>query len=245
MSNYCIEKENQDQDINLPIKQDSHYPHPCMNIFISHGLGEDYKTAVFNTRMLYEMMNSEKVNPLTSLPFSVEHRERISLYYSCLENLPQYYDIPKDLYERWIESLKKNSKYSQREKELIDIEARCFLQPEDLVDIYREFEDKDSMSIREKAERYMKENGKSWLIRNCSLKNTDNSKAYAITILYGGVPYSFPIVHRIGDGFYYNVTLARGDTIDKKFSFSSFHISIVDLLKTVLREQLYYMVNRD
>lgn len=242
----CYQSLNVQTDYELPSVHNTIKPHPCADIFLSSGVGEDYKSATFKSTHLYEKFKKgDIINPLTGIPYSSFTLEKLELYMKCQEKLPNY-NIEKvkssDIFTRWINSLKKNNNLSDIEKEVVDIEARCFLQPEELVDIFKQFSNK-GLAIREEAEKYLKESGKQWILRNCSLKDTDNAKAYALTILYGGVPYSFPIVHRIGDGFYFNVSLCRGDSIDKFFTFKSFHITIIDLLKTVLKNQLEYYLN--
>ena len=233
---------NSTTNYELPLLQNSYKAHPCTHIFISYSIGEEYKSASYNTRELYDIIKKGNcINPLTKLPFSPYLIQKIELYMKCIEKLPEY-NIQSvnssNIFSRWIKSLKKNSNLSNEEKELVDIEARCFLQPEELVDIFQDFKQNGSLAIREEAEKYLKDTGKQWILRNCSLKDTDKAKAYALTILYGGVPYSFPIVHKIGDGFYFNVGLNRGDSIEKTFTFTSFHITIIDLIKTVLKDQL-------
>jgi hypothetical protein len=241
IDNYEItESDNYDNNegkINLPLI--SKNEHPCSKITLSNS----ETTVTYQTSELYKIRDD--INPITGMPFIPLLREKIELYYTCLDIFPDYSMYSwnnAELYDRWISSYKFESEYTEKEKEYLDIRARCFLEPEDLVDFYKCF-DNSSLNVREDAINYLKETGKTWILRNSSLIDTTNSKGYALTILYKEKAYSFAIVHKLNEGYYYNVTLQRGDSTDKPFTFSRSYVTIIDLLKNVLGEQLKNSIN--
>lgn len=239
MSNYLLEDDNEGS-IKLPILRNN--LHPCSQIVLNSNANPNISVTYLTTE-LYKI--KDEINPVTKLPFTPIIKDKIELYYNCLEKFPNY-NIDKldckELFNRWLDTFHYNEKYNDKEKELINIEARCFLQPEDLIEIFHSFNE-TSLGIREEAEKYLRESGRNWILRNSSLVDTPTSKGYALTILYGNKSYSFPIVYKLNEGFYYNVSLCRGESTDKPFTFSSCYVAIIDLLKNILRERLNEYVN--
>jgi hypothetical protein len=117
----------------------------------------------------------------------------------------------------------------------IHLKAKVFLQTEDLLTIFQEFNGKGSMSNRASSEEYLEKNGKKWLIRNSSLIDTEYDKAYTLTIKQDTGEYTHSlIIHRIGEGVYYNATGVRGCPISKVFDYHSSYPTMIDLIEKII-----------
>jgi len=173
-------------------------------------------------------------NPFTRRPLSQLTRERAMLFSRCIKEFPNYKILPGssiDLFNRWIASYRPDCSLSPREKSLLLLEAQCFLQAEDLLDIFQSFNGSGSLDNRSEAENFLKNTGKTWILRHSSLQDSEYNKAYALTRLsLNGNYIHDAIVHRIGEGFFIGLTLKRGDNVNSNFSFSAEYPSIIHLL---------------
>lgn len=222
------------------------FDHPCFFILINDN---ENKCFSFETETLFQKLYFDNINPLTKEPFTYLEKEKIILYHNCLNKLPK---LKKDtkidkklLFQTWLDiNFKKEKKSDSINQELINLQARLFLNPEDLFGIFfnPNFK-KSSLLIREEAEKYLKFSGKQWLLRYSSLVDDDNSKSYALTIIIGGVSRSFAIIYKVNEGYFFNVDLSRGENTNKNFTYSHSFICIIDLINSLLYEQLKIYVN--
>ena len=225
------------------------HPRAIMTIRRSNGIPYPFKVQ----SVIDIIQSGNGLDPSTRVPFSQLTKERAFLYKQSLEEFPDYVltsDRIKDLYKRWT---------SPQMCEKTRLEARCFLQAEDLLDIFKTFDGSGSMKNREMAYRYLATTGKKWVLRTSSVKNTEFDKAYVMTInstarLIPRTIHSLPgplmedknpeskgfqdclIIHRIGDGFYANVVLANTTEIPENFTYSRCYPTIIDFLEDTLPE---------
>lgn len=175
-------------------------------------------------------------DPETRQPFSQLTIQRARLYQDCLTFFPNYtmenLDV-KNIYIRWRSTY--NTNISLMSNELTRLEARCFLQASDLIDIFNNFDGSGSMMNREKAEQVLTTVG-DWLLRPSSVIDTEYDKAYVLSRYTTEGCRHYLIIHRIGEGFYYNVNgIDRGMLASSPITrYAKAYPTIINLLEDVV-----------
>lgn len=109
--------------------------------------------------------------------------------------------------------------------------AKCFLEPEDLKDYFQPFEGRGSEKNRGLAVQYLKDTGKKFVLRYCSLKDLPNRKAYSLTIALNHEMFEhYAIVHDIGDGYYFGIKATSGNSVSTASDHIKTYPTIIDLL---------------
>lgn len=221
--------------------------HPRSSINIRDG----DKFSSFNLNTVASLLLQGKPNPSTGQPFRKIDIERITMYIESCTIFPGYslssLDT-RDLYNRWIQTFDKDLNLENPDVfesvKKTRLEARCFLQAEDLVEIFRAYCGKGSLDNRIKAQAELcdKPIG-SWLIRNTSLKETKYDKPMVITIHIGGESQFMHkiIIHKIGQGFYLGTSnksdgtkVCRGDSAkDIILDTVSAQPTIIDMIESI------------
>jgi hypothetical protein len=218
---------------------DDSHPREVMTIRRSNGVPFPY-----HTQTVIELINRNMPDPFTRQRFSELTKKRAKLYASSLEAFPdrKVGDMDTDLlFRKWIAS-RSDGDLSNEEKKLIDLEAECFLQAEDLTSLFKEYDGSGSMNNRTRAvsdvgvSEYSEMNKIAWVLRKCSVSDTQYDKAYAITCMEGNTHKHHLIIHRIGEGFFYNPTgISRGDPANQLMvGYESCHPTIIDILRKFL-----------
>lgn len=110
--------------------------------------------------------------------------------------------------------------------------ARCFLEPEHLTAYFQPFEGRGSEKNRELSVKYLKETGKTFVLRYCSLKDSSYRKAYSLTIALTPERFEhYAIIRDIGDGYYFGVKAVSGNTAETACSPIKRYCTIIDLLR--------------
>jgi hypothetical protein len=210
----------------------------------------------YNVDTVLDIINKgDGKDPFTRIPFSSLVKERAKLYKESKLLFPNYtyknLNV-KDLFERWkkyITSSENEQKENFEENRKLNIEAKCFLQAEDLTSIFRKYNGKENLENRPMSERELKnKKDGSWLIRNSSIKGNEHNKAYVFTyksrynsldekgiVVYGNPKYThILIVHKIGEGFFCNVELNRGVDITNDIKFGQSYPTIISLLEKLI-----------
>jgi hypothetical protein len=183
----------------------------------------------YNTESLYALLTKgDGTDPFTRIPFHDLTRQRIIMYKESLRLFPNYVLDVKNLYERWVRN---------KDDQKVSLEAKVFLQAEDLVGIFQTFSGKGSMQNREEAEKFLQDTGRTWVLRSSSLIDTEYNKGYTLTQKYMDTYSHAPIVHLIGKGFYYRVDINRGETIQNTFTYVAEYPTIIDLLTARIRQR--------
>jgi hypothetical protein len=215
--------------------QNSH-PRSVMTLRRSNGVPYPY---LVNT-VVKIITIGDGCDPYTRRPLSQLVRDRAILFSRCLKEFPNYKLTPEkisDLYNRWISC--------DREDRLLELEAQCFLQAEDLISIFQSFSGKGSLNNRQEAEKFLADSGKTWVLRHSSLKDTEYDKAYALTQRVEGSGQAGSdtgsyvhtgIVHRVGEGFLSGVRIYRGESVDSLRHYNASFPTIVHLLTTLVPE---------
>jgi hypothetical protein len=152
------------------------------------------------------LIDSGNRDPFTRRPFSALAKRRARLYARCMDVFPDYKmkDLDSaDLFRRWQE-LNQNPQGSQEEQDKLRLEAQCFLQPEDLLSIFKAYNGKGSTENRRLSLVDINQEH-PWLLRNSSVVDTEYDKAYVLSWKKETDIYHRLIIHRIGEGFYYAV----------------------------------------
>ena len=190
------------------------HPRAVMTIRRSNGVPYPYLVST-----VMRLIRAGQPEPVTRAPFSAITKKRAELYSECMQVFPDYTleDLDTvDLFRRWQETFNPFSQLSEEQKEHTRLEARCFLQAEDLLTIFKKYQGKGSNENRAKAMDDVAQ-GYRWILRNSSVRDTEYEKAYALTRNEGRVCH-YLIIHKIGDGFYYNVkNIGRGESAGKFF----------------------------
>lgn len=179
--------------------------HPRAVMMVRRGNGIPYPINVKSVMDIITRGNNQ--DPFTREVYSENVRQRAELYYKAIKEFPVYKLNSEDLYKRWADTLfipiNPLSPKDNLSRERTRLEARCFLQIEDLVDFFKPFFGNGSNMNREEAVRYLKETGLSWILRNSSRKDTEYDKYYALTTNNPKVmvPH-YLICHKIGEGFF-------------------------------------------
>lgn len=153
-------------------------------------------------------------DPFTREIYSENVRKRAELYYKAVVEFPRYKLNSGELYKRWLDTFvcdRLALKYGhpvmpevKKIQERTRLEARCFLQAEDLMDFFKPFFGNSSNMNRKEAEKYLLDSGYEWILRNCSKENTEYDMYYALTALKGLVVNHYLICHKLGEGFFCN-----------------------------------------
>jgi hypothetical protein len=111
------------------------------------------------------------------------------------------------------------------------LEAQCFLQMEDLMGIFQTFDGKGALTNRDGAKTFLAETGRLWVLRHSSLQDTKFERAYALTYAVGNKIENIAIVHKIGEGFFYDVDLPRQSSVGGYFDYTKSYPTIISLLE--------------
>ncbi len=183
-------------------------------------------------------------DPLTRIPFPPIVSERVFLYQRCIQLFPDYNINMLDtnvLFRRWLSTYYPNS-FTLQEIEKIRIEARCFLQAEDLVSLFKTYLGKANMENRKQAEKELENKPDGyWLLRNSSLIDSKWNKAFALSIKISNKKYKhIAIVHKIGEGLCFNCnSLSRGSGAEHILTYETIYPTIIDMLEdTVMTTQM-------
>ena len=133
----------------------------------------------------------------------------------------------QDIYLDWLEDMNDPIRI---------LGARCFLEPEHLTDYFQAFEGRGSEKNRDLAVKYLKDTGKKFVLRYCSLKDTSYRKAYSLTVAL--LPDRFEhyaIIRHIGDGYYFGINAVSGNSVESASSPIKKYSTIIDLLKDQVR----------
>jgi hypothetical protein len=205
--------------------------HPRSVILVRRTNGLPYP---FLTSTLVNVINmGNGLDPVTRQPFSELTKQRVQLYHNCLLEFPdvKIKDLNiVDLFRKWIDTHKSRT-VSNDAVMRTRLHAQCFLQMEDLLGIFRSFNGKGALTNRSSAAEFLTSTGRSWVLRDCSLQDTKYDKAYALTYRNGRETNHVPIVHRIGEGFFYDVNLPRQTSVGGYFPYSRSYPTIICLLE--------------
>jgi len=204
--------------------------HPRAVITIRRANGIPYP---YYVSTVSKILSNGGLDPFTGKPFSEVTKQRVILYKKAIEMFPEYTVgnlNPKDIYTRW----KGRESLSGIDREKLEVEARAFLQVEDLDDYYRIFSDDNPLNLRKLAEEYLegKENN-SWIIRNGSVKSTEYNKVYVLSHKRGEEYRHIIIMHCLGEGFICGIDTERDMLISPEIQRVKFP-TIIDLLCSVV-----------
>lgn len=184
-------------------------------------------------------------DPVTRQPFSLLTRQRAELYYKSLCEFPtmKMNELnTSELYHRWINTHKSGTVITDDVRRT-RLEAECFLQIEDLLGIFESFHGKGSLLNRKSAEDFLTSTNRRWVLRHCSIEDTQYDKAYGLSYRTEKDFFHMLIVHRIGEGFFYGVILARNTPVNKNLVYSRSYPTIITLLETEIPSLLRETTN--
>jgi hypothetical protein len=172
-------------------------PHPRCSMSI---LRTNDKPYYYNTETLFRIITSgDKKDPFTRQPIKDLDIYRIHLYHQSLILFPditiQTLNI-KQVYNDWI---------SNPDDKTCRIKAEAFLQPSDIIGLFRAYDGNGSGLNRQQAEKELTEKPvRSWILRNVSIKNTKYISRYGISIKTSRKnKFShLLILHKFGSGFH-------------------------------------------
>lgn len=223
-----------------PIRYDAK-THPSSVITVRRANSIPYPLSTTSVVDILEKGNG--TDPITRIPFHPMVKERAYLYKKALERFPGYRNESlntTELYKKWISTFLPDCKLAEKEKEEIRLQARCFLQAEDLVGMFKNFAGQGSLSNREQAEKYLTENKQPWILRTCSLATSQYCSAYCLSRRTpSGAFMHVAILNRIGEGFYFSIRADRGSRVFDQQMFSGKegvdykrgYVTIIDLLE--------------
>jgi len=211
--------------------------HPRGSINIRY---EDGHIASYNLDTIASLILDNLPDPYTQKPFRSIDIDRAFIYIQSMHEFPDYKienNNTIDLFDRWINSYTSQTNVESEDIKKVRLEARCFLQAEDLTAIFRKYCGNGNLENRTKAEQEL--SGcpiGSWLIRNSSIVETEYDKPLVITIKTATGYNHVPIVHKIGIGFY----KIDGNSVERGQSISIAKIlpdcekpTIIDLLESI------------
>lgn len=209
--------------------------HPRLVMMIRRSNGVPYP---YHTTTVMELVNRGMKDPFTQRYFSEITKERARLYLKSLEKFPTYTNRnlnTKEIMEKWL-LMKVATSLTEEQKELIRLEAQCFLQPSDLLELFEAYDGKGSMNNRQKAENEITNGVRKWVLRNSSLTDTEYNKAYVLTYKKGDAIHNSLIIHRVGEGFYLGVSgiTRNGSAGDRMESYTAVFPTIIHLLEALL-----------
>jgi hypothetical protein len=154
----------------------------------------------------------------------IREKARLLCEYFAQNPDASYEVSKKDVYENW----KLDRKAS--------LQAKCFLEPEDIKDLFQSFDGRGSPNNRAKAIEHLKRTGKKYVLRYCSLKDTDYYKAYSLTLALNNDMFEhYAIVYCVGDGYYFGVKAISGNNVVTAHSAIKSYSNIVDLLEDQIK----------
>lgn len=208
--------------------------HPRKTISIRRSNNRPYP---YLTSTIYNIINSGNArDPVTREPLTDLTKQRVLIYYKGLTKFPDF-KLNKDtlslLFKKWEKNLTEN--YPDPNTKL---EAQCFLQIQDLVDMFFEFNCKGSLKNREETEKYLQDSGTKWILRYGSFQDTEFNKGYVFSYIDKKGYHHLPILHKIGDGFYLNAITERKQLLTDDLQSNLSFPTIVDVI-----EYLLYAIN--
>lgn len=236
MNEYCLIGQNISHEEKEDVVSAEEFPsddkaHPRMVMLVRRTNGHPYP--FFTTTVMDIINKGDGCDPVTRQQFSNLVRQRAELYNQALIDFPDYKlkDLnTRELYIRWINTHKTGTQVNEEVKKT-RLEASCFLQAEDLMGIFQTFNGKGSLENRASAVAFLVQTGRKWVLRHCSLKDTKYDKAYALTYLGIGGMSHVVIVHRIGEGFFYEVAIGRQDSVGGTLYYEKSYPTIISLLE--------------
>lgn len=211
------------------------HDHPRGSINIRY---DDGTIKSYNLDTLATLILKGYCDPYTLQSFRKCDIRRTCLYIQSIKEFPKYQLNMLDLYHRFINSYDENLTLEKSQIQKIQLEAKIFIQVTDLVEIFKKYLGNGNLKNRKLAERELKHqpNG-SWLIRNCSIIESEYDKPGVVTFKHDLNVYKHILfVHRIGMGFFLIDTnhAIRGMSIsDVKLLIDSDQPSIVNLLENI------------
>jgi hypothetical protein len=239
-SNIAVEAERDPISFEeFELKDDAH-PRSVITLRGSNGVPRAYYTET-----VIQMIDHNLNDPFTRQPFTELVKKRARLYLRAMQEFPDYKiaDLEaNNLFQRWLSTYSDAHDMSNEEVAKIRLEAECFLQAEDLAHMFATYDGSGSMNNRGRAisdlsqNEYASMNDLSWILRKCSVQDTQYDKAYALSRRVGDGMTHTLIIHRIGEGFYYNVFgISRGELASQEITgYTSSHPTILDILKDFL-----------
>jgi hypothetical protein len=216
--------------------------HPRAVIMIRRSNGVPYP---YHTTTVMELINRRMRDPFNQQPFSNIAKERVKLYMESIEKFPTYINRTlntTEILNRWL-SIQTDTTLSEEQKALIRLEARCFLQPSDLLGLFEQYQGKGSAENRQKAEDEINSGARTWVLRNSSLTDTEYNKAYVLSYSHVPVRETYEneqttiqhslIIHKVGEGFYLGVggISRNGSAGDVMTGYNAVYPTIVQLLE--------------
>jgi len=216
--------------------------HPRSVMFVRRTNDRPYP---FFTSSIMSIINKgNSCDPVTRERFSNLVIERAKMYNQSLIYFPNYKLKnlnTKDLYLRWINTYKSEKAFTDDEILKIRLEANCFLQAEDLMGIFQTFNGKGSLKNRSNSVEFLSKTKRKWILRHSSLKDTEYNKAYVLT--YTNLDDTFShivIVHKIGEGFFYNVKINRQSSVESFLDYDKSYPTIINTLEKEIPHLLKY-----
>ena len=221
------------------------HPRNVMMIRRSNGIPYPYFTTT-----VAELISRDMRDPFTNQPFSAITKQRAKLYLKSLETFPDYTNATlntEEILKKWLSIHDAACTFTNEQKELICLEAHCFLQPSDLLGLFKPYEGQGSMDNRQKAVDELvagDATARKWILRNSSIHDTTYNKAYVLT--YKEDNYETPeapkvfhelIIHHVGEGFYFGVSgfVRNGNASDPIVGYKAVYPTIIQLLESQVK----------
>ena len=212
---------------------DLKHPHPRGIITLRRSNNKPYPMLVDS---FLKLVKTQSVDPFTRQKFKELDIQRALLYKACMDTFPKY-DMSRrnctKIFNRWKKTFTPDHKLDPTTLFCYKLEARGFLQPEDITHIF-ESGDKSSSLNREKAEEKLKDQSVgSWLLRYSSLIDDEYNWSFVLSIKLIDKIKHYCIVHRLGEGFFLATAIraSKSSSVKPYKGFSCF----IDIL-----ESLYY-----
>lgn len=220
------------------------HPRSVITLRGSNGVPRPYLTTTVK-----KMLDLGLKDPFTRRPFTALIKSRVNLYLQSLKGFPEYTigmleQETGNIFNKWIATYSDDCKLSKMEIYKTRVLANCFLQAEDLAFLFSKYHGGGSMENRRLVindlsdnmysdNMYSKDRNISWILRKCSVVDTEYDKAYVISQKVGNRVRHLLIIHRIGEGFYFNVSgIGRGMPANTPItSYESSHPTIIDILE--------------
>ena len=209
----------------LEILKPSSHPRGSIAVRLDNGKGDGI-IYYYNVQTLINIINNDCRDPFTRQLLDEITVKRAKLYYKLIQNFPYMTKEEinyEQIYTDWV---------NDPTNQLNLLKAKCFLQPSDILEFFRRYGGKGSVTNREQAEAELRNKPKnSWLLRNSSVKDTNTRKGYTLSVKtnHNTIEHVL-IVHKLGSGIYFGVALAREAEIPEKLIYTEVYPSIVDLL---------------
>lgn len=188
-------------------------PHPRGMITIRRSNNKPYP---YNVDSFIKLTETQARDPFTRQPFRSVDIMRAKLYKECMEKFPNYDMTNRNLleiFQRWKDTYSSECKLDTNTKYLYQLEARGFLQIEDVTNMFKEYFGKGSMENRQKACDELNDKPKgTWFLRNSSITGDEHNIAYVLSVKDVDIAGHYVIIHRIGAGFFVDVAIGRGSS---------------------------------